>query len=232
MDKLHVEAENDQHQQPPLMCAHAQVYKCKVHMRMCMCSTVQLQSEMFPPPRSHGSVRPPPSAPPAPVPNPTQTESSDLPPHPPRTGRGIGGTALEMVRCQRKRELFDGGVQWSLFSQDEDEAETHRAGIVLTSKSAFLCDLICFSIFMNQPSPPLPETPLSSGASASELLFQWVGTEGKGGVFSLFRFNFLPTPLPRTLTRGCRGADESSDQSFRFSKKKEYIRKFRDRAII
>lgn len=69
-----------------------------------------------------------------------------------------------------------------LFSQNEDETEKQSLHCS-HFQSAFLCDLICFSIFMNQLSPPLPETPLSSSAFASELLFQWVGSEEKGECF-------------------------------------------------
>lgn len=69
-------------------------------------------------------------------------------------------------------------------------------------QSAFLCDLICFSIFMNQPSPPLPETPLSSSVFASELLFQWVGSEEKG---ECFPFSFLISCLRHCLLRSRAG---------------------------
>lgn len=72
---------------------------------------------------------------------------------------------------------------------------------------------------MNQPSPPLPETPLSSSASASELLFQWVGTEGKG---ECFPFSVLISCRRRCLVRsraGVKGPTNPQTKGFGSLKK-------------
>lgn len=54
---------------------------------------------------------------------------------------------------------------------------------------------------MNQAAPPLPATPLSSGSLASQLLFQWVGTEEKG----VFFLSFLISCRRRCLVRSRAG---------------------------
>lgn len=159
----------------------------------------------------------------------TQTGSSDPPPPPAQDGEsGEGrGAALEMVYSQKKRELLmdEFSRTWGLFSQDEDETEKHRACIVLTSNLLFfVISSVFLSLWINLPtlSQRLPFPAVRSRQSYYSS--GWVQRK-KGSVF-LFLFNFLPSPLPRALTCRCQGANKSSAQWFKFSKK--YIHRHSD----
>lgn len=142
------------------MCAYIQVYKWKS-----ICSTVQLQSEVFffPPlsravspdfhfmhggggTHSHTALSDPPSqcSCTCPRPHPNWVKRS-APPLPHRTGNWGNGPSNGSL--PKETGAFDGGVQWSLFSQDEDETEKkHRAGIVLTSNLLFF---VTSSVFLS-----------------------------------------------------------------------------------
>lgn len=131
-------------------------------MHMCMCSTVQLQSEVFFPPLSRavspdfhfmhgggGTHSHTPLSDPLPVllhlsPTPPKLGQVICPPLPHRTGNW--GNRPSNGSLPKETGAFDGGVQWSLFSQDEDETEKHRAGIVLTSNLLFF---VTSSVFLS-----------------------------------------------------------------------------------
>lgn len=156
---------------------------------------------------SDASVRPPPTAP-APVPNPSNLGQVNPPP-PCNWGNGPSNGSQP-----KQTGAYDGRTR-VLFSQDEDETEKHRAGIVLTSNLAFLCDLICFSIFLNQPSSPLPETPRFQQRVRIGAVIPVGGDGGKRGVFSLsVLISCRRCCLVLVLTCGCQGTDKSSDQRF------------------
>lgn len=144
----------------PLMCAYIQVYKWKS-----ICSTVQLQSEVFFPPPLSRAVSPDfhfmhggggthshtALSDPLPVllhlsPTPPELgQAIRAPPLPHRTGNWGNGPSNGSL--PKETGAFDGRVQWSLFSQDEDETEKkHRAGIVLTSNLLFF---VTSSVFLS-----------------------------------------------------------------------------------